>query len=859
MSFVPIDRMRDRLSRGRAESDTEYYFELLYLGELLLKLIVVELVAGLEDDRDASREKLLSRLVRADGIGEWAEVLDQALLGPPSQYLVLAARDSQRALSQDQPPASQTWQRIAVDRLNGCCRRLDGAHPDLSQRKASLRDWMTEFVWLRNRTRGHGAPHGGTLSKLCEDLHESIAAILGSAPIFNRAWAHLHRNLSGKYRVTSFGGDREPFEYLTREDSHSLADGCYVYFDRPRLVPLLYTDPALSDFSLANGGFTGGRFKTLSYITGEERSEYDAQWNLPLPDSEPPSETAAGRHFEVIGNAFSNMPSRQEGYVNRPALEVELLTVLGDDKHPVVSLMGRGGTGKTSVALEVLHRISEGSQFFAIVWFSARDIDLLSSGPKIVRPDVLSVDDIARDFGRLMDMPQRSKEAERRFFTDCLCGQEEIGPILFVFDNFETLRDPGEVYRYLENAARVPNKVLITTRARDFRADWPIEVSGMKPDEFEALTIDVAERLQIRSIVTKERTRELFEEADGHPYIAKVLLGEVAKEGKWVSLTRIVAAKDRMLEALFDRSYSALTPAAQRVFLTLCRWQSALPKIGLEAVLLRPANQRLDVEKALVDLEKASLVEVKTGASEKELFLSVPGAARQFGRRKIETSPSKMMIEADVEILHDFGAARTADVIQRLDHRVDHLARRVAARLDQGRTITDELFVLEYIASEYPRAWLALAELHQDDLTRSASYVSRYLEATPGDQAAWDKLIRLKMALKDPWGEMHARLAQCEISSGEFAQLSQAVNRLNLLLTLNGLSLDQDARRLMVARLRKLMEERKTEADATDLSRLAWLCLHDHDPASAEMYVKEGLAQEPQNRHCRQLLERLSG
>jgi hypothetical protein len=53
------------------------------------------------------------------------------------------------------------------------------------------------------------------------------------------------------------------------------------------------------------------------------------------------------------------------------------------------------------------------------------------------------------------------------------------------------------------------------------------------------------------------------------------------------------------------------------------------------------------------------------------------------------------------------------------------------------------------------------------------------------------------------------------------------------------------------------MERRSNEADANDLSRLAWLYLHLHNPDMALEIVIRGLALEPENEHCIRLARRL--
>lgn len=110
VSFIPASRMLERSRLAKEESDTAYFFDLLYLGEMVTKILVVELLTALEDDRERHRYSLEYELVRADGIGKWAEVLDQAVSGPASQHLnpggaTLSGR-SLKALSQEMKAGS---------------------------------------------------------------------------------------------------------------------------------------------------------------------------------------------------------------------------------------------------------------------------------------------------------------------------------------------------------------------------------------------------------------------------------------------------------------------------------------------------------------------------------------------------------------------------------------------------------------------------------------------------------------------------------------------------------------------------------------------------------------------------------
>ncbi|MGX7670535.1 NB-ARC domain-containing protein [Plantactinospora sp. DSM 117369] len=828
---------------------------------MLIKFLVIELLAGVRDDRERHRYALEHRLLRADGIGEWANVLDEMLSGTASQHLTLVSRDSQRAINASCGTDDHSWQRVAVDSLNLACLRLDSKVEDLSARRVTLRMWVRNFVWLRNRTRGHGAPKSARLSAACEELHNSLGMVMNNAPAFSRPWAFLKRNLSGKYRVSCLGGDREKFAYLTREVEHSLTEGTYVFLDHPRRAFLLFTDPDLTDFFLPNGNFRKQTFEVLSYVS-DERQDRDGSTHILPVEAQPPSETAASPDLDVIGSVFTNVPPRRHGYVKRSSLESDLHSLLVDSRHPVVTLQGRGGIGKTSLALEVLHQMTYENSVFAIVWFSARDIDLLAEGPRVVRADVLSTEDIARDFAKMMRPGESLKDREAlEYLTACLSGAAMNGPFIFVIDNFETIRGQSELYAFLSNAVRLPNKVLITTRTRDFKADYPIEVRGMTREEFADLVADVATRLNIGDLLDEAYKETLYDESGGHPYIAKVMLGEVAQAKRKIAVRRVVASKDAMLDALFERSYSALSPVSQRVFLTLCSWRSLVPRIGLEAVLLRPANERMDVEKGLVELEQSSLIELVSDDDEDSEFLSVPLAAAVFGKKKLVTSPFKIAVDADLQLIRGFGAMTTTDLGQGLGRRIERLARAVAQRAENGADLTQELAVIEYIATEYPPAWLTLSELQRDyvgSVPAAIRSLNRYLESRPSDEDGWRRLIILHRANGDSLAEMHARLQMAEIAAPPLSELSTAASRLNGLLARKGISLDADQKQYVVRKLRGLLEARVEEADATDLSRLAWLCMYDHDSAAADKWVSAGLALDSENQHCLRLKRRLA-
>lgn len=259
-----------RVEITRSDSDASLFYDLLYLGEMLTKLVAAGLTAALVEDRERQRYAIEYQLVRVNSIGDWVGALDDLLVGPPSQLSVDAATVHKRELTQ-RWTVGESWQRTAVERLHQVCGCLDASFDPLPA-KVPLQRWFQWFAWLRNRTRGHGAPTGRTCSDVAPLLEASLREISENLSLFRQSWALLRRNLTGKYRVVLMGGSSEPFEHLKRDTNHSLPDGVYTVFGKELCpVPFVYTDVDLSDFCIANGNFTPSGFEALSYITDDVR------------------------------------------------------------------------------------------------------------------------------------------------------------------------------------------------------------------------------------------------------------------------------------------------------------------------------------------------------------------------------------------------------------------------------------------------------------------------------------------------------------------------------------------------------------------------------------------------------------
>lgn len=862
--LLPISQMNARLAKAKGLNETEHFHDLLHAGELLVKLCVTLLVAAGDENTDGHLYRTEWQLVRADSLGRWIDAGRDMLVGPLVSLLGASVRPELDEMVT--PTAQPVWHRSATESLH---RALSALHPAVERlpKQTSFIHWLQLMGELRNKTKGHGAPLPETRAAAIADLEQAIQIVADECPTFRWPVVFAEQELSGQWRVAQVSVGTPAVQGIDRLGTGGEA-GVYLAREGLKPIRLLFTTRELDDFWLPNGNFKekkdGPTFETISYYSGDIDFRSGEKYRG-VPAPLPTSTTAAVGDLQLHGNVLSNAPSQIVGYIHRPTLEEELAKSLASDhRHPVVTLVGRGGIGKTSLALDAIERVAQSDRFFLVVWFSSRDIDLLDHGPKQVSPDVLTLDDVVRAYKRMIG--DLSKTAASDLLARDLADASRR-PTLFIFDNFETVRSPEDLFRFVDDRVRLPNKVLITTRHRSFKGDYPIEVGGMERAECLALIDDQARRLGIERLLSTDYKDDLIGESEGHPYVIKILLGEVAKDGKARKVDRIVASRDEILDALFDRTFRTLSESARRVFLTLSAWRSAVPLAAVEAVLLRNPEERIPVQEAVEELERYSFIEVLESEADKHLFVTVPLAAALFGQRRLVVSPDRAAVDADVQMLREFGAVQRTGVQHGVGPRILRMFKHIASEIQANRTrLADVEPMLQFLARKWPPAWIHLATLRGEaskgcDAEGQKQALRSYLEVVKGLEAveAWKRLGVLCKHSGDLLGEVHAWAEMSAIPGLPLDEVSRAVNRVNGILRDNKDLAPSDERLILLRRFVDVMASRTAEASADDLSRLAWLYLQLHDERRAHDVAMLGLEREPGNAHCQRIVDRILG
>lgn len=856
-----IEKLQHKLDTAKEDSDFSYFFSLLIVGEALTKIITLMSLSALKPDIDRHQYRLLHGVVRASGIGDWSKAIDDLLSGTASQHLISNFREFQAELTKK--TTEDEWQNLAVSEIVKSLESLN-ITCEVNKGKKDLRSWFRYFTELRNKTRGHGATQIGAASGSAPHLEKSIQLILHNLSLFSVPTAYLKRNLSGKYRVTEIGSISDEFDEFKINPDLSVDDGVYIFLGEPRKLPLLLSDSDLTDFYIANGSFTNTKYELISYITDDKKYGNSSDYQYPVGEL-PPSESEGLGELEVKGTTFTNVPSLSYDYIERQELEDQLFELLIDDRRAVITLLGRGGIGKTSLALKVIPRLYNEERFDAIIWFSSRDIDLQTDGAKIVTAEVVSNKDISVYYSKLVLSVDKLKDKKFNpidYFQRQLTSSD-TGACLFVFDNFETTSNPIEVFKWIDTYIRSPNKILITTRLREFLGDYPITVHGMTKSESEDLINLTANQLSIRGGVSKGLIDEIYKVSAGHPYIIKIMLGELSKNNMKGSLPKIIASSDEVLTALFERTYSALNPCTQRVFLTLSSWNSAVSRLALESVLMSSIDEPLEVERSIDTLVQYSLVEEFMSEADKQYFISLPFTAMSFGEKKLKVSPLRSSIAKDVKFLQKFGPTKQ----ERKDISLEpHIKKFLSSLENPKQDYETHKELLERIGlsfvSSLPIFAIWLEESGDPQLLKEARrYLYLYLERSESEEykyLAWAQLAKICRELNEPVEEVHALIESSQYTQVEFYDLSNVVNKINHMLSKDHLVLDDhDIKTETLSKLYEVVCKRKSEGDATDLSRIAWLALHLNKEDEARELVDFGLNIDESNRFCLKLMQKL--
>ncbi len=640
MAFEGFTRqLLARADEARDPGSGDAFLRLCVASEATLKLAALSLLSdAVYRFGNQAAKVYLARTLAGDNLG-WAAVFEISGRLPPDHDL---------ARRLHVPPAcAQELQDILAE-IDALLLRDTGFTGEKYPKAKSLawRHALRVLVIIRNKVKGHGAPPARIYPPLNAHMRRLLDLVLADVVDPSpQALAYLRPTSQGHGLFLSMGAPMKEEELplsiptLQPGDLVLRGDGALV-----PMVPLAFFDDHARALWLFNDSANRvtGELAYIDYLQGQTtmrpghfaRRHGFAELTLSETSATPLLRTGPG---VFIAN---NLPERRSAHVSRPELERDLVKYTLDDRRRILSLDGRGGVGKTYLAIEVCQDIARDAaaakRFDAIVWVSGRDIDLTATGPKMVRQDVVTLEDIllfvVRACGEGGGAALPEGEALKRLFVD-VC--EAFRPLIII-DNFETYEEPEKIFREIDEL--VPNgaKVIITSRHRDYRGDFPITVGPMTEAESRQLIVREAHRRHVQAhFASEDRQLRVYQAARGHAYTMRLIVGQVTLGRTVHDACTDVEQDTEVMKALFERSLRLAAPSDVDLIAVLAALRVECP---LEALWLLPID-RTEVTTAVGRLFNLSLLERIEQKVLREDQYACPTAAGMYVRKKFLDTP----------------------------------------------------------------------------------------------------------------------------------------------------------------------------------------------------------------------------
>lgn len=221
------------------------------------------------------------------------------------------------------------------------------------------------------------------------------------------------------------------------------------------------------------------------------------------------------------------------GFVGRKSEIKEIKKKIYSNLDRILTIMGAGGVGKTSLALEIAKNIITDlkNPFKAIIWFSAKekkltDVDIIEIPSEIKNLEQLIgdilflIDKVAYDNYQQGDVPveyyirylyKNFKENEKKF--------------LLIIDNLESILGKEPIIKFIED---IPCKVLITSRIGLGKLERPIILKELKEDDSVTLFKHVAKSKDIEELykLKEDKITELVNRMKRYPLALKWSIGQ---------------------------------------------------------------------------------------------------------------------------------------------------------------------------------------------------------------------------------------------------------------------------------------------------------------------------------------------
>lgn len=195
------------------------------------------------------------------------------------------------------------------------------------------------------------------------------------------------------------------------------------------------------------------------------------------------------------------------GFLGRKDDRRNLRKLIAGD-HPVVSVVGEGGIGKTALALRCLYdlvEVTEEPQFDAVIWVSLKAKALTRNGARDIEDAIVGTLGLYSNIADELGVPDSCQLSTSELVSEILAYMREFR-VLLVVDNLETLSTDDDLRALLSSVPR-QSKVVLTSRVGLGEFELRYKLEGMDKASATALMRQYASILNVESLYRAEEGR----------------------------------------------------------------------------------------------------------------------------------------------------------------------------------------------------------------------------------------------------------------------------------------------------------------------------------------------------------------
>lgn len=316
----------------------------------------------------------------------------------------------------------------------------------------------------------------------------------------------------------------------------------------------------------------------------------------------------------------------ETGLVGRAAVEKKLQGML-KGPYPVISVVGDGGVGKTSLALKVAYGILDDPSrpFDAVVWTSAKAAQLTNR-------EVVRIEGAIKDSLGLLDsaIRQLAGEISVEDPLEEVIEYMSMFRVLLILDNLETVLDA----RLKEFLARLPrdSKVLITSRIGLGSLELPLKLDSLETRDAVVLLRAVARSRGIASLAKADQVilERLVNRMHNHPLYLKWFVS-VTQAG--MRAEDVFADSGDFLDFCMSNVYEFLGEDAKVALRALQVLPGQQSQATIAAIALLPVEQLQPALAQLITTNFVNLQPVARGGSISSEYEITEFARKYLDRR----------------------------------------------------------------------------------------------------------------------------------------------------------------------------------------------------------------------------------